>query len=210
MAILTPGLDRLAAMQRQPFTPFSAMRRSSPVATQYKRQSEMYGQALRTLSRAARRGDAEAAIDAIGLRDTANADGYTPGGIQTFDENQGNIAGREQKYQTGAQDLERKATLDRRSGGIRMSPENRGMPVAAPTPSGVIPSRGQLMTQQPKPIAPEPAVGSLGSSLAAGRGRVEALKAKWAQDDPTQRQTDYEMKNGTPAEQAMKLRRDRR
>ena len=52
-----PRLDRLAEMQRQPLGTFSALRRPSPVASQYKRQAEMYGQALRTLSRAARRGE---------------------------------------------------------------------------------------------------------------------------------------------------------
>ncbi len=116
-----PGLERNTEMQRQPLGTFSALRRPSPVASQYKRQSEMYGQALRNLSRAARRGDAGAAIDAINLRDKANADGYTPGGISRHEDTLGNIASRERDYVTGAQDFERKNAIDRGVG--RSAPE---------------------------------------------------------------------------------------
>lgn len=134
MALSTPGLDRNAEMQRQPLGTFSALRRPSPVATQYKRQSEMYGMALRTLSRAARRGDAGAAMDAIKVRDQANAAGFTPGGIQRNEDVQGNIASREQDYQIGSQDLERKATLDRRSGGMSLSRDTEGTGLTPDSP----------------------------------------------------------------------------
>ena len=129
MALYTPGLDRNAEMQRQPLGTFSALRRPSPVASQYKRQSEMYGQALRTLSRAARRGDAGAAIDAINLRDKANADGFTPGGINRSEDMQGNIAAREQSLMQRNADLGKANTLDRRTGASVSS----DTPTAAPT-----------------------------------------------------------------------------
>lgn len=110
-------LDRLAAMQNAPMgSVATSMRPPSPVASQYKRQAEMYGQALRTLSRAARRGDADAAIKAIGLRDKANLEGFTPGGIGRSEDVQGNIAGREQSIATEAADLETKSRLDRQFG----------------------------------------------------------------------------------------------
>lgn len=114
--MLTPGLDRNTEMQRYPLGTFSALRRPSPVASQYRRQSEMYGQALRTLSRAARRGDAGAAIDAIQLRDKANADGFTPGGINRSEDMQQNIAAREQSLMQRNADLGKANTLDRRTG----------------------------------------------------------------------------------------------
>jgi len=112
-----PRLDRLAAMQQNPIGTFSSLRRPSPVATQYKRQSEMYGQALRNLSRAARQGDSRAAIAALDIRDDANQKGFTPGGIQRQENVQANIADREQSLMQRTADLGRVNTLDRRNGG---------------------------------------------------------------------------------------------
>lgn len=111
----TPRLDRLDAMQRQPLGTFSPLRRPSPVATQYKRQAEMYGQALRTLSRAARRGDAGAAMDAIKVRDQANQSGFSPGGIQRSEDFQTNVAAREQSLMRQNADMGTANTLDRRN-----------------------------------------------------------------------------------------------
>lgn len=112
----TPRLDRLDAMQRAPLGTFSALRRPSPVATQYKRQAEMYGQALRTLRRAARRGDPNAAMAGIKLRDQANEDGFAPGGIQRSEDFQGNVADREQSLMQRNQDLQAANQLDRKFG----------------------------------------------------------------------------------------------
>lgn len=108
-----PGLARYDAMQRAPLGTYSALRRPSPVASQYKRQSEMYGQALRTLSRAARRGDANAAITAIGLRDKANADGYTPGGIGRSEDFGTNVENREQELMRRNQIAEQENSFTR-------------------------------------------------------------------------------------------------
>lgn len=109
----TPGLDRLAAMQRTPVGASRLMAPPSAASSQYRQQASMYGQALRNLSRAARRGDARAAVDAIQVRNQANQEGFTPGGIRRYDTFQGDIAGREQAYQTGAQDLEAASQINR-------------------------------------------------------------------------------------------------
>ena len=137
-------LDRLDAMQRQPMGSIAtSMKQPSPVASQYKRQAAMYGQALRTLSRAARRGGngrgekgqrqaamaAEAGMKAIELRDKANANGFSPGGIQRYEDVQGNIASRERDYTEGAQDLESKMRLERDYGNSVLS---RGTPPMRP------------------------------------------------------------------------------
>lgn len=113
-----PRLDRLDAMQRAPLGTFSALRRPSPVATQYKRQAEMYGQALRTLSRAARRGDAGAAMSAIELRDKANADGFSPGGIQRKEDFTANVFDREQSLMKRNADLGAANEMDRKTSGM--------------------------------------------------------------------------------------------
>jgi hypothetical protein len=149
MALYTPGLDRNAEMQRQPIGTFSALRRPSPVATQYKRQSEMYGQALRALSRAARRGDAGAAIDAIKVRDQANNAGFTPSGIQRNEDVQGNIASREQDYLLGSEDMERKDALSRRPGSMSLS-RDAVNPASAPLsrPSGSMEAQRQFKQRE--------------------------------------------------------------
>lgn len=114
----TPGLDRLAAMQRTPVGASRLMGPPSDASSQYRQQASMYGQALRNLSRAARRGDARAAVDAVQVRHQANAGGFMPGGIRSYDTFQGDIAAREQAYQTGAQDLEAATRINRGATGL--------------------------------------------------------------------------------------------
>ena len=129
-----PGLDRYDAMQRMPFGTFTAMNRPNPVATQYKRQSEMYGQALRNLSRAARRGDLNAGQEAIKLREQANASEFAPGGISRAEDFQGNVARRAQTMEQETADLATKSELDRRNADMTLgrTPMTE-QPVAAPT-----------------------------------------------------------------------------
>lgn len=141
-----PGLARNAEMQKHPLGTFSALRRPSPVATQYKRQSEMYGQALRTLTRAARRGDAGAAIEAIKYRDQANADGYSPGGISRSEDTQGNIASREQRMVQEDAIAQKEnqfnmGELDRRLGGQGATTAPMSRPEMSGPPSYLKPSR---------------------------------------------------------------------
>ena len=112
----TPGLDRLAAMQRTPVGASRLLAPPSAVSSQYRQQASMYGQALRNLNRAARRGDAKAGILALDVRDKANQEGFTPGGIRSHEAFQGDIAGREQSYQQGAEDLEATSQINRGRG----------------------------------------------------------------------------------------------
>lgn len=129
--MLTPGLDRNTEMQKYPVGTFSALRRPSPVASQYRRQSEMYGQALRNLSRAARRGDAKAGIEAVDLLDKAGNRGFSPGGIGSSEDKLQAISRREQDYGVETQNLERKNTLNRSSGDSVISREPMGPPSSA-------------------------------------------------------------------------------
>lgn len=169
----TPGLSRLGDMQRAPLGQFSALRRSSPVASQYKRQAEMYGQALRTLSRAARRGDAGAAMDAIKVRNQANDEGFTPGGIGRSEDFQGNVAAREQSMLQRNEDLGGQNRLDRGFMGGR----ERGVPlsrdVAGPSGPVRMPTRNSA--------ALDILEGAQGGYEQLGRGR-EAAESLGVQD----------------------------
>lgn len=119
-------------MQKAPLGTFSSLKPPSAAASQYRQQAELYNTAMRTLRRQARRGDAQAAITAIGLRDNANVEGgFTPGGIRRAEEFQGQIAGREQQLQRDAEAAETANRLDRRraalalGGGEQRAPQTR-------------------------------------------------------------------------------------
>ena len=108
-------LDRYDASQRAPLGAYSALNRPTPAASQYKRQAALYGQAMRNLSRAARRGDARAALAAIDVSNQAMEDGFAPGGIQRSENMQAGAAGFQQSFEQRANDLEnRRGILDRR------------------------------------------------------------------------------------------------
>ena len=112
-----PGLAQLDAMQRAPLGTYSALRRPSPAGSMYKRQASMYGQALRTLSRAARRGDANAALKAIDVGNDAMSRGFTPGGIRDAQGFQAETQQFENDMAQGAADMGQKERLDRRFAG---------------------------------------------------------------------------------------------
>jgi len=81
-------LDRYDEIQRRPLGTNTALSAGNTnnlggvAGSQFRRQEAAYGQALRTLNRAARRGDARAAVDAIDVRKEAMAQGFAPGGIR--------------------------------------------------------------------------------------------------------------------------------
>jgi hypothetical protein len=81
-------LDRYDEMQRRPFGSNTALSAGNTnnlggvAGSQFRRQEAAYGQALRTLNRAARRGDARAALGAIDVREQAMEAGFAPGGIR--------------------------------------------------------------------------------------------------------------------------------
>jgi hypothetical protein len=117
------GLDQLDAMQRAPLGTYSALRRPSPTASQYKRQASLYGQALRTLTRAARRGDANAALKAIDVGNDAMSRGFSPGGIRDAEGFKAEAGQFEADMAQGAADMGQKERLDRRFAGSTLSRE---------------------------------------------------------------------------------------
>ncbi len=83
--MLTPGLDRLSRLQRQPFgrnTATSPDAYGGTTGSQIRRLGEDYNQATRLLRRQARRGNADSALQAIKLREDALAQGIQTGGIR--------------------------------------------------------------------------------------------------------------------------------
>lgn len=93
-ALNTPGLDRWRQMQQRPIGSLTNMGPPSEAQTAYKRMQQDYGQALRTLRRAGRRGDARASMAAIGLRQQAMEQGIGGvEGIRTAEDQQSGIAG---------------------------------------------------------------------------------------------------------------------
>lgn len=110
------GLNRLSALQSSRFGTGSALRPSAVsgvVGQQYRRQQEDYNTAMRLLRRQARRGDAGSALEAIKLREDANAKGFAPGGIRRREEFDAGIRGRAAALETATADAEKRAALDR-------------------------------------------------------------------------------------------------
>ena len=83
-------LDRYDEIQRRPLGSNTALSVGSlnsnnvggVAGSQFRRQEAAYGQALRTLNRAARRGDARAGLQALEVREEAMGAGFAPGGIR--------------------------------------------------------------------------------------------------------------------------------
>ncbi len=168
---MATGLDRLAALQRNPFGMSSSVRApganrvAGSAGANYRRQAEDYNTAMRLLRRQARRGDAGSALDAIRLRQDANERGFTPGGIRRKDEFDASAAGAIQAQERGAADRERAAMLLRRQTmeqandrGPRTEPRTTGATDTPPVNTG--PSSGYTTLASP--------TGGLGVSTAAG------------------------------------------
>lgn len=136
-----PGLDRLDAMQRAPLGTYSALNRPSPAASQYKRQAALYGQAMRSLTRAARRGNPDAALKAIAVSDQAMEKGISTGGIRQYGEMEAGAQGFQQSLEQRATDMEARSRLDRRFGEEALNAPRTVNPNATPgagygTPTG--------------------------------------------------------------------------
>lgn len=92
-------LDRYDEIQRRPLGTNTALSAGNTnnlggvAGSQFRRQEAAYGQALRTLNRAARRGDARAAMDAIDVRKEAMGAGFAPGGIRRSESANAGIRG---------------------------------------------------------------------------------------------------------------------
>lgn len=98
-------LDRIT---QNPFGQNTALSNGSQHSSgnQFRAQGAAYGRALRLLNRRARRGDVNASLKAIDVRDQANSDGYLPGGIGNTSERNADIAGRVNTMENGSQALE--------------------------------------------------------------------------------------------------------
>lgn len=125
------GLNRLNQMQRSPFGTSSSLRPnavSGVVGQQYRRQQEMYNTAIRTARQAGRRGDINAAKDAIDLQDEANARGIAPGGIRRREDIDRSIFGRAQTMEQAARDNERTAEVNRLRARETLGAQTTGVP----------------------------------------------------------------------------------
>ena len=83
----------------------------------------MYGQALRTLTRAARRGDANAALKTIDVGNDAMSRGFSPGGIRDAEGFKAEANQFEADMAQGAADMGQRERLDRRFAGSTLSRE---------------------------------------------------------------------------------------
>ncbi len=82
--------------------------------SQIRKQGSAYGRALRILDRQARRGDARSALRAIGVRNQANDEGFSPGGIRRKDEADAGVLGQIGAMGQANQDFQQAQEVERR------------------------------------------------------------------------------------------------
>ena len=178
MATQTPLLDRLAEMQNRPFGTNTALSDGSQygvggsAGSQFRRQASAYGQALRILNRAARRGDANAALRAISVREDAMNKGYSPGGVSRKAEADAGILGRLDAMRSSAADRQRAAELERARAEIELGQgQGQGQGLMGGTPA-------------PAP-ATAPTTSFMGGTALEGATGVEGAKGLYADVKPT-------------------------
>jgi hypothetical protein len=158
-------LDRIT---QRPFGQNTALAR--PVGgygagDQYRQQAALYGRALRHLNWAGRHGDVSADIAAIGLRDKANAAGYTPGGLMHDDERNASVAGKIATQGQMNADAGQSGILSRQRTQDSLNAYN-GVPAATP-PTGL--RTGGLATGGLTPATPvTPSTGTPSSPSVIG------------------------------------------
>lgn len=134
-------LDRYDQMQRRPFGTNTALTDGTQngvggaAGSQFRRQEQAYGQALRLLSRKARRGDVNAALNAIRVRDQAMEDGYSVGGIRDKEQADAGIQGRVESMNERNVNIERRNTDLGTAGDITRRQAGEGLTEGA-TPIG--------------------------------------------------------------------------
>ena len=157
-------LDNYDSMQSRPMGSLAtSMRPPSAAGQMYRRQTEAYGQALRTLRRAGRCGDANASLKEIAVREDAMDRGYQVGGIR-----------RSEEYRAGAGEFERTRGL----GAQKIEDAiNRSIEPAAPsydTDRNNIPD----MIQRPQDTVNPNATAGAGRGTPISRRTVEDMGAK--------------------------------
>ena len=163
------GLDRWKQLQTGTVGTGSSLRPnavSGVVGQQYRRQQEMYNTAIRTARQAGRRGDINAAKDAIDLQDEANARGIAPGGIRRREDIDRSIFGRAQKVDEAARDNEQTANVNRLRARETLGAQTGGVPRPTAPATGEAPvNMGESKftppsMSSPTGAAPTPAFGA--------------------------------------------------
>ena len=163
-------LDRYDEIQRRPLGTNTALSAGNTnnlggvAGSQFRRQEAAYGQALRTLNRAARRGDARAGLQALEVRKEAMGAGFAPGGIRRSEIANAGIRGQVAGLQQDTAERAKQSRIlqmqtDESMGGIRVT-------TPAP-PSGSFqavgefdPATGESRNPAETPAAGAPAAGA--------------------------------------------------
>lgn len=138
MALSTPRLDNLAAMQNRPLGTNTALYRDPStlaVGRQYKQQKSDYDMARRLLRRQARRGDARSAQGLIDLGKDAAANNVEFG-MQNVEQRDAAIAGRTAGMQQEVVDMQNTSALNR--GAATGLAAGRPTATAAPAPTASV------------------------------------------------------------------------
>ena len=125
-------LDRYDEIQRRPLGTNTALSAGNTnnlggvAGSQFRRQEAAYGQALRTLNRAARRGDARAGLQALEVRKEAMGAGFAPGGIRRSEIANAGIRGQVAGLQQDTAERAKQSRIlqmqtDESMGGIRVT-----------------------------------------------------------------------------------------
>lgn len=172
-------LERYDAMQRRPFGTNTALSPENQngiggvAGSQYRRQEQAYGQALRLLSRAARRGDANSALRAIAVREDAMSKGYAPGGIRQKTQADAGILARVDALGRSAQDIGMANDVTRRRA---QEDINGTVDVQVPGSADTqVPGTGQ------RPMAEEFQQGTVNPNATAGAGRGRPISDRYDQ-----------------------------
>lgn len=150
----------------------------SSAGKQYRELESSYGRALRLLKRAARRGDQNAALKEVAVREAAISGGFSPAGIPKDGERNLRFANMAAGQGTAADALSRAAAVNQ-AGAARMREADAMPPPAAPEPVeqvGYTPSEGNKTLLDPvETVAPrkrkwyEKGQGVMESAIGLGR-----------------------------------------
>ena len=133
-------LERYDEMQRRPLGTNTALSNGSQrgvggtSGSMFRRQEQGYARALRLLDRQARRGDVDAALKVVDVRNSAMGQGVMPGGIQNVEDKNQRMLGR-----ISAMDAASAANRAKEGVGVQIAQE-AARPVAPEEPDTVNPN----------------------------------------------------------------------
>ena len=183
-------LERYDEMQRRPFGTNTALSDGSQygaggtAGSQFRRQEQAYGRALRLLDRQARRGDVGAAIDAIKVRESAMGQGYAPGGIRRKDEADQGLVTRVETTQMEAKADAAKAALERQSvldkaAGMEGDADGNGIPDSIQRPTAGETPTNESFAEAEARKRKERMGTTVNPNATAGAGRGRAITSRW-------------------------------